>query len=457
MEERIKESMRFFKDRLHWPQLSHLALVLLTLFLAACAGNDVHTAPNPSSTATITPSSPNAVGTTICPAQLKATLACQTPYSLRAAYGMQSLIARGMTGKGQTVVDIVSYGSPTLQQDIDAFDRQFNLPPITLQIVAPIGTVTFNPANSDMLGWAEETTLDVEIIHAMAPGAGIAVLTSPVDETEGTVGLPQFLTLEQYAVNHKMGQIFSQSYVASEATLADKPGRDLVASYTTFYQQITTKQGWTIVNGSGDHGATDYSNVAATQFSTTPIVNFPADVPWVTAVGGTTLVHTSPAVNETSWNGSGGGVSKFFSQPDFQQGLPPTMQTTLKAQRGVPDVAADANPSTAMAIYFNGQWQQIGGTSAATPTWAGIVAIADQMAGHALGFINPALYQIANSAKAAQDFRDITSGDNSFSQNGSNAVNVQGYSAAPGWDAVTGCGAPIADKLLPDLIAALQH
>ena len=104
-----------------------------------------------------------------------------------------------------------------------------------------------------------------------------------------------------------------------------------------------------------------------------------------------------------------------------------------------------------MAVYIGGQWQQVGGTSAATPTWAGIIAVANQMAGHPLGFINPALYKVATSGKAASDFRDITSGDNTFSQG---QVSVRGYSAITGWDPVTGWGAPIGEKLLPDLIAA---
>src|SRR5712692_10170482 len=104
---------------------------------------------------------------------------------------------------------------------MDVFDRQFALPPITVKVVAPLGTVPFNPKNNDMVGWALETELDVQIIHAIAPDAGIVVMTSPVDETEGTIGLPQFLKLEQYAVSHHLGQVFSQSYVASET----KPGR----------------------------------------------------------------------------------------------------------------------------------------------------------------------------------------------------------------------------------------
>jgi subtilase family serine protease len=370
---------------------------------------------------------------------------------MRVAYGMQTLTERGLNGEGQTVVDIVSFGSPTLQQDVAVFDRQFGLPPLALQVQAPLGSVPFNPANNDMLGWAEETTLDVEVIHAMAPRAQIVVLTSPVDETEGTIGLPQFLQLEQYAVDRHLGQIFSQSYVASEATLADAAGRQLVATYSEFYRRATTQQGWTILNGSGDHGATDYNNLAATTFSPTPIVNFPADDPWVTAVGGTTLLTAPSGVHETAWSGSGGGVSAFFEEPAYQQTLPASVQARLHRRRGLPDVAANANPASAMAVYFAGQWQQVGGTSAATPTWAGLIAVANQMAGHALGFLNPALYMLATSAQAAQDFRDISSGNNAFSQGN---VHVEGYPARPGWDAVTGAGAPICDHLLPDLIAA---
>lgn len=387
----------------------------------------------------------------ICPLALSDTTTCQTPHSMRVAYGMESLIERGLTGKGQTVVDIVSFGSPTLQRDMDVFDREFGLPPITLQILSPLGTASFNPDDADMISWATETTLDVEIIHAMAPGASIVVLTSPVDETEGIVGLPQFLQLEQYAVEHHLGQIFSQSYVASEPTLDNAAGRQLVQTYANFYRDITTRQGWTILNGSGDHGATDYNDVAASKFSPRPIVNFPADVPWVTAVGGTTLLTSNDGVNESAWGGSGGGFSTFFSRPDYQQNLPRSMQST---QRGLPDVAANADPLSAMAIYYNGEWQQVGGTSAATPTWAAIIAVANQMAGHPLGFINPALYQLATSGKFARDFRDITSGDNSFNEDN---VNVRGYSAREGWDPLTGWGAPIGEKLLPDLIATVQR
>ena len=247
-----------------------------------------------------------------------------------------------------------------------------------------------------MPGWAVETELDVEIMHAIAPDAHIIVMTSPVDETEGTIGLPEFLQLEQYAVAHHLGQIFSQSYVASEVTLADSAGQQLVQQYTDFYKQITTQQGYTIVNGSGDNGATDWANIAMTQLSPKAIVNFPADVPWVTAVGGTTLLHSNGTFTENAWSGSGGGTSTFFAEPDFQKSLPASIQSLLNGQRGIPDIAADANPATAMVDYIGGQWTEVGGTSASTPLMAGIIAIANQMAGHPLGFINPGIYKIGS-------------------------------------------------------------
>lgn len=439
---------------------ARLLLAPLVVLLTACAGfgsQSTHIASSPVPAAPIRPATNLHVTRTLedtCPNELQGIATCQTPHSMRVAYGMESLIERGLTGKGETVVDIVSFGSPSLQRDLDVFDQRFNLPSIKLQILSPIGTVPFNPANSDMNSWATETTLDVEIIHALAPGANIVVLTSPVDETEGIVGLPQFLQLEQYAVAHHLGQIFSQSYVASETTLDNPAGRQLVQTYTSFYQQITTQQGWTVLTGSGDHGATDYSDVAATKFSPTPIVNFPADVPWVTAVGGTTLISSTNGTSETAWDGSGGGFSKFFAEPDYQQGLSQSLQNELNKRRGVPDIAANADPLSAMAVYIDGQWQQVGGTSAATPTWAAIIAVADQMAGRPLGFINPALYKIATSSQATSDFRDIISGNNSFNQGN---VNVRGYTASAGWDPITGWGAPIGAKLLPALIASTNQ
>ncbi|MBV8693887.1 MAG: S53 family peptidase [Ktedonobacteraceae bacterium] len=380
---------------------------------------------------------------------------CYTPYQLRLAYGVESLLERGFSGKGQTVVDIVSFGSPTLQQDMDVFNKQFGLPPINVQVIAPLGTKAFDPHDTNMLGWAEETELDVQIIHAIAPDAGIVVLTSPVAEVEGTVGLPQFWQLEQYALAHHLGSIVSQSWGASELTLQDAAGQQEVQKWDAFYQQTTTKQGVTYLSASGDKGATDFMDMQGQKVASVPTTSFPADEPWVTSVGGTTLLREGNTTREVVWNGatgaSGGGFSAFFPTPAYQQSLPTAVQSQLNHRRGVPDVAAVADPNSEMAIYVNGRWGLIGGTSASTPLWAGIVAIANQMAGHPLGFLNPALYKIAQSPAYAQDFHDITSGDNTNAETG-----VQGYPAVAGWDASTGLGSPNAEKLLPDLIKEMQ-
>jgi len=202
-------------------------LMLLALLLAACSGipgsttTSNHPSPAPRLTPTPTvraiPTTPTAADT--CPdlpGYPVGLTYCYTPYQLQIAYGVESLIKQGFTGKGQTVVDIVSFGSPTLQQDMDAFDRRFGLPDITLQIISPLGTKPFNPSNKDMAGWAGETTLDVQLIHAIAPDAGIVVLTSPISESEGTISLPEFLQFEQYAVDHHFGNFVSNRSRASE-------------------------------------------------------------------------------------------------------------------------------------------------------------------------------------------------------------------------------------------------
>ena len=382
---------------------------------------------------------------------------CYTPYQFRVAYGVEALMQKGFTGKGQTIVDIVSFGSPTLQQDMDAFDQQFGLPPIKIQIMNPLGSKPFDPSNKDMTGWAGETTIDVQIIHAIAPDAGIVVLTSPVSETEGTVGLPQFRQLEQYALDHHLGSIVSQSWGASEVTLRDAAGQQEIHKWDTFFQKATMQQGMTFLSSSGDNGATDYTDLQATKLSSTATTSFPADEPWVTSVGGTSMIRNGTTIQEKVWNsnggGSGGGFSDFFTAPAFQKALPASVQSLLKNRRGVPDVAGDADPLTGMVSYQDGTWSLAGGTSASAPLWAGLIAIANQMAGHPLGFINPGLYKLSQSSNYTQDFHDITNGNNSVNYKG---VTVPGYSAVPGWDPTTGLGTPNAEKLLPDLIAAMK-
>jgi subtilase family serine protease len=448
---------------------SHTRSVLVSLFalfalgLAACDAGSITTSGAATSTSSGAPGSAAVTATPNCTSAGDSHFG-YSPEQMRAAYGVTSLIQKGYTGKGQTVVAIESFGSPTLQQDLDTFDQHYCLPKATVQIISPLGTKPFDPSNSDMAGWAGETTMDVELIHALAPDAGIVVLTSPVSETEGTIGLPQFRQIEQYALDHHLGNVISQSFGASEVTLQDSVGQAELAKWTTLYQQATTQQGVTFTASSGDSGATDYADIAATQLSSTPTTSFPTDEPWVLSTGGTKLQANGAASQEVAWPESGGGFSSFFSEPDFQKNLPGAVQSQLNNRRGVPDVAADSDPYTGMDFYCSdsicqsGGWTNAGGTSAAAPTWAALIAIADQMAGHGLGYINPALYKIEASSAGQADFRDITSGNNSFSgtgDKGGRPVDVPGYDAVPGWDPVTGLGSPIADKLLPDLVATV--
>ncbi len=426
-----------------WRMTATLALIATTL--AACAAPSVVVSQT-------TPGNVPISGSSSAPDVGCGSCTVYTPEQMRAAYGLTSLYNSGKRGQGQTVVIIDSYGSPTLQQDLATFDQQFNLPAVKLQVLSPLGTVPFDATNSEMQGWQGETSLDVEMVHAIAPEASIVLLTSPVDETEGVAGLPQFLQLEQYAVDHHLGSIVSQSWAASEVSLNDAAGQAELAQWETFYQQAATQKGITFFGSSGDSGATDYTDASLSALSSTPTTSFPDDSPWVTAVGGTTLTNSGGSFQEVVWNNggaSGGGVSRFFAIPSFQQTLPQSDQQILNGKRGVPDVAAAADPNTGLAIYYAGQWTLAGGTSAASPLWAGVMAIADQVAGRPLGYINPALYKIAATSQYSSAFRDVTSGDNSYSGKG---VSVQGYQATTGWDPVTGLGTPNAANLIPLLI-----
>ena len=205
----------------------------------------------------------------------------------------------------------------------------------------------------------------------------------------------------------------------------------------------------TVVASSGDTGAISDDGPPRQ-------VSLPASDPLVLAVGGTILDATSPTgtyLGEMAWNGgtdaSGGGYSSLFPRPTYQDGV-----ARIGATRGVPDVAANADPSTAMAMeYSDGEFRAATGTSAATPLWAGVIALADQEAGQHLGFVNPAIYAIARSPAYHQAFHDVVTGDNSVLW--PTGVFV-GYNAGPGWDPVTGWGSPDAQYLVPLLAHAAR-
>jgi len=387
----------------------------------------------------------------VCPGPAKIIPTCFTPQALRVAYGIEPLLQKGFTGKGQTIIDITSFDSPTLQNDMKVFDQTFNLPPVDLQVISPLNEPVADP-NNDKETWAEGTIQEVQLFHAIAPGAKIIVLESPVAETEGTFGLPEFRKLLQYAIDHRLGNIISLRWNVSEATLQSTQGKQELQQWNDLLQQGTIKDHLTYIATSGSSGAANWA-ADGQQAATVPTISFPGDSPWVTSVGGTHLHLTSAGstLSETGWSGSGGGFSQIYPMPSYQQLLPAAVQQQFNNQRGIPDVAANEDNSlTGVALYVKGQWVRSGGNSS-TPIWAALQAIANQVAKHPLGFINPGLYKLAVSSAYQPDFHDITQGDNSYNQ-----VGIKGYSAGPGWDAITGLGTPNAEKLIPDLIAALQ-
>ena len=146
-------------------------------------------------------------------------IACYQPQQVRLAYNLAPLAAGGVDGRGQTIIIVDSYGSPTIGRDLAVFDSTFGLPaPPSLAVIQPAGPVPLYHANSNREGWAGETTLDVEYAHAMAPAANILLVETPTSENEGTTGFPQIETAEKYVIDHHLGGVISQSFSATERT-----------------------------------------------------------------------------------------------------------------------------------------------------------------------------------------------------------------------------------------------
>ena len=383
-----------------------------------------------------------------------------TPAQIRAAYGLPAITGlagpgplKNITGKGQTIVIVDSFGSPTIAADLARFDSYFRLPaPPSFRVIQPAGKVPpYHAGNSNRVGWASETTLDVEWAHVMAPGAQIVLVETPTSENEGTTGFPQIVTAEKYVLRHKLGQVISQSFAATEQTFPARRNyaalRDLRSAY-----RLAAADHVTVLAASGDQGATGDKYNMVDEY-TSPAVSWPGTDPLVTAVGGTQLklrrdgTRVSPDV---AWSDSGGGRSIVFARPSYQD----SVQSLTGSHRGVPDISMDASCRSSVAVYgsFSGgeHWSTACGTSLATPLFAGIVALADQYAGHALGLINPAIYQI--EAKHEHGIVDVTKGSNTqtFTQGGRRHT-VRGFSARTGYDLVTGAGTIDAAYFVPEL------
>jgi subtilase family serine protease len=385
---------------------------------------------------------------------------CVGPPQLQQAYDMTPLYRAGLTGKGKTIVIVDSFGSPTIQQDLAQFDSDYGLPaPPSFDIITPDGPV--NQADPAAFGWGVETSLDVEYSHAMAPGANILLVETPVAETEGITGFPEIIEAENYVIDHHLGDVITQSFGATEQTFSSP--FQLQSQRSAYLNALVHNV--SVLASSGDTGAANYE-LDGTDLYPFPTVGWPASDPLVTGVGGLQLhvnqdgIRTAP---DNVWNdppsfcsqpcAGSGGLSSVFGRPFFQDGV----ARVVGRDRGVPDVSLNAAVSSAALVFmsFDGLtpgYYLIGGTSEASPLFSGIVAIADQAARHDLGWLNPRLYALGDDPFSP--INDITLGNNTvtFTEPGSTTpITVQGYNATRGYDLASGLGSPDGARLVAAL------
>ena len=358
-----------------------------------------------------------------------------TPQKIRDYYGVSRLIQSGYKGVGVTVA-VVAHGiDATFFDDIQGFDIKYGLPDANITIVRPFGSNGTNLESPESDESAFESTADAEMVHAMAPGARIAMVL--VGDNGNRTVLDGF----SFVIDNEFADIaitsFSIPYYGSRAS-------DVAESYNDEYAKSVGKN-ITLITGSGDSGAnstippSSYGGTWWTEYLPEAYL-MPDFSPYFTVVGGTEFKRSGTLfTGETGWNMSSGGPSNVFAKPAWQvaPGVPED------GYRDIPDVALLASCETPWGIFFRGDAYRSCGTSLSGPIFAGIVADIEQAAGHRLGFLNPFLYSLAASDPSV--FIDVTSG-NSLVEFGS-SIGV-GYCAHPGWDFVTGLGRPDAVKLL---------
>jgi subtilase family serine protease len=388
-------------------------------------------------------------------------IACYGPLQYQQAYGMKPLYAAGLTGAGKTIVIVDSFGSPTIKADLNTFDAAYGLPaPPSLDIITPDGPV--DQTNPDAPGWGVETSLDVEYAHAMAPGANILLVETPVAETEGTTGFPEIVAAENYVINHHLGDVITQSFGATEETFPN--ARSIFQLRGAYFNAAVHHI--SVLASSGDAGATDATaSPDALDFYPFRVNSWPSADPLVTSVGGTHLqldADGNRLAPDSVWNdgtelfnmfgppytpaSGGGGVSAVFRRPFYQD----RVSHTTGRMRGTPDISMSAAVDGGANVYwsFTGAgapgWNIIGGTSEASPLFSGVVAIADQAAGHDLGLLNPALYGRGGGRHSG--VVDVTDGNNTvtFENPATDPFpglhTVQGFDAVRGYDLASGLG-----------------
>jgi hypothetical protein len=341
-----------------------------------------------------------------------------SPAQIEKAYGISE--TSSSDGAGQTIAIIDAYSDPNISSDLAAFDAEFGLSaPPSLKVVNQTGGASLPASNSS---WDLEISLDVEMAHEIAPDASILL----VEASSSTLG--NLLTAVNYARDVSGVSVVSMSWGSTEFSTE--------TSYDGYFTTPSGHIGVTFVASSGDEGG--YYGAL-----------WPAISPNVLSVGGTTLTLSSSGGygSETAWSDSTGGVSDYEPEPAYQDDAQGEGRATA------PDVAFDANPATGVDIYdsvsYDGQsgWFEVGGTSAGAPAWSGLVADADQgRVAKGLGTLTSqqtltTLFSAySNSTTYANDFHDITSGNNGV------------WLATVGYDAVTGLGSPKGTAIVSALI-----
>ena len=336
-----------------------------------------------------------------------------TQAQIKSAYGFNPIYATGLSGKGQHI-SIATYDGFHMD-DVVGFYKQSKISPAPV-----VDQVTFNGTPDVNEDSAAETELDSEFSGMIAPGAQIHVFTSNENSDAGELAM--FTAI----MDDNRAKIVNYSWGSCEANTSASHRADMDKLYAR-----AVAQGINIMVASGDSGAD-----GCRDGSVNP--DWPASSQNVVAVGGTSFKIDGGKLAETGWSDSGGGVSTVYDLPSFQS----TFQSPY-VKRSFPDVSFNADPTTGEQIWTQYQtgsahWMTIGGTSMAAPQWSGFLALVGESRAKAgkgaLGYLNPILYSMSSSTKAAV-LHDVTEGNN-------------GYPAGPGWDAVTGLGSPQADQLI---------
>jgi subtilase family serine protease len=356
------------------------------------------------------------------------------PSALRAAYNVTPLTSQGLDGSGETIA--IAEIDRFRQSDVSTYDSAFALTTPAVQVVKVAGGATST---------SPEPVLDIEVLQAIAPKAQIIAYESGSD-------LDSLAQMFDRIVSDNRAQIVSISLGACELGVDNSSAGGFLSALDSAFQRADA-QGMSVLVSSGDSGAYGCQDNHLS-------VDLPAASPFVTAVGGTALFTgaNNSYGSEAGWegplegSGGGGGLSVLYQRPAWQTG-PGVANSYSNGKRQVPDVSADADPLTGYRIYYSGDnhcsgndcWTVVGGTSAAAPFWAGLIALANQQGHRKLGFLNPALYAIgaagANGGGAGAPYHDITSGGNLY------------YQAISGWDYSTGWGSPDAAVLVAMLLA----